>query len=84
VHLEADARIAAILGARQIDVNSRHHQAVDAVGAGLRVSARASDGIIEAIENSEGAFCVGVQWHPETLESAHRRALFGAFVAACA
>jgi putative glutamine amidotransferase len=64
-------------------VNSSHHQAVSDPGPALRVSARAEDGVIEAIEEPAAAFCLGVQWHPERMDSAHRRAIFGGLVAAC-
>ena len=47
------------------EVNSRHHQAVKIVASGLRVSATAPDGVIEAIEDPDAPFCLGVQWHPE-------------------
>ena len=46
-------------------VNSSHHQAIDALGAGLRVSALADDGLIEAVELESRRFVLGVQWHPE-------------------
>jgi putative glutamine amidotransferase len=46
-------------------VNSRHHQAVKAVGHGLVVTATAPDGVIEAVEDPSKRFCLGVQWHPE-------------------
>jgi len=52
--------------AKQIMVNSTHHQAVRASGR-YRVAAVSSDGIIEAIECEEDSFCIGVQWHPELL-----------------
>lgn len=48
-------------------VNSFHHQAVDQLGAGYRVTARAPDGVVEAIEHPDRDFVVGVQWHPEGL-----------------
>jgi putative glutamine amidotransferase len=64
-------------------VNSRHHQSVGRVGAGLTASATAADGIVEAIERADAAFCVGVQWHPENFwRSGEFSPLFDAFVAA--
>jgi putative glutamine amidotransferase len=66
-------------------VNSFHHQAVDQVPPGWSVSARADDGVIEAIETLGERFAVGVQWHPEDLAAADpgTRALWEAFVKAC-
>ena len=52
-----------------LDVNSFHHQAVDNVGERFRVVARSEDGIIEAMESTEYKSIIGVQWHPECLES---------------
>lgn len=46
-------------------VNSRHHQSVGRLGEDLVPSAQSPDGVIEAIERPDAAFCVGVQWHPE-------------------
>ena len=48
-----------------LPVNSFHHQAVRESGMRLRVSARSSDGVIEAVESSEHKSILGVQWHPE-------------------
>jgi len=48
-----------------IDVNSRHHQAVQRTAPGFLVTATAPDGVVEAIERPASRFCVGVQWHPE-------------------
>jgi len=56
--------------AKTIRVNSTHHQAVKKIGTGLRVSARAPDGLIEAVEAEKG-FIIGVQWHPELLYPKH-------------
>lgn len=65
VHIQPGTRLAEILGPVEHPVNSRHHQAVDQVGKGLVVSARAPDGVIEAVEFPEHPFAVGCQWHPE-------------------
>ena len=54
-------------GAGRMFVNSIHHQAVAAPGRRFRVSARAADGVIEAIESIEYKPVIGVQWHPEWL-----------------
>ncbi|MFJ8159956.1 gamma-glutamyl-gamma-aminobutyrate hydrolase family protein [Streptomyces sp. NPDC096136] len=57
-------RIGSLLpGTRQ--VATHHHQAVDRLGAGLVVAARAADGTVEALESTRHRFAVGVQWHPE-------------------
>ncbi|MBI1898533.1 MAG: gamma-glutamyl-gamma-aminobutyrate hydrolase family protein [Acidobacteria bacterium] len=66
-------------------VNSRHHQAVRDVGAGLVVSARAEDGTVEGLENPRNRFAVAVQWHPEDRLPDPRDAnLFEAFAEAVA
>ena len=54
---------------RPLRVNSFHHQAVKAPGDKFRVVAKATDGIIEAIESIEFKSILGVQWHPECLET---------------
>jgi putative glutamine amidotransferase len=88
VTLAAGSRLAEILGADAVAVNSRHHQAVraDRVGQGLVVTARAPDGVIEGLESSVHDFVVGVQWHPEDFVGAGDRfaPLFAAFVARAA
>jgi putative glutamine amidotransferase len=59
-------KLSGILG-RAARVNSFHHQAVDRIADGFRVAAMAPDGVVEAIENPDYDFCIGVQWHPESL-----------------
>jgi putative glutamine amidotransferase len=83
LRIEPGTHLAGILAGDGVAVNSRHHQAVADAGAGLRVSARAEDGVIEAVERAEGPFCIGVQWHPERMEAGHLLRVFGAFVDAC-
>jgi putative glutamine amidotransferase len=65
VETEPGSRLARAFG-EGAAVNSVHHQAIDRLGGGLRASARAPDGVIEAIEDEHGR-AVGVQWHPEFL-----------------
>jgi putative glutamine amidotransferase len=79
----AGTRLAEALGPEPPPVNSLHHQGIASPGDGMRVCARAEDGLIEAIEHDGPQFCVGVQWHPEKMSGLHCRALFGAFLAAC-
>lgn len=56
-------------GAQEVKVNSTHHQAIGQLGTGLIVSAAAPDGIIEAIESINHKYAIGVEWHPEYLNS---------------
>jgi putative glutamine amidotransferase len=64
-------------------VNSRHHQSIARLGGGLTASATAPDGIVEAVERADAAFCVGVQWHPENFwRTGEFSPLFDTFIAA--
>ena len=81
--VEPGTLLEATIGAHPEPVNSAHHQAVASPGEGLRASARAADGVIEAIEGEGEHFCLGVQWHPERTSCAHRTRLFAAFVSRC-
>ena len=88
ISIVAGTRLASVLGDRMdaacgCRVNSRHHQSVGKTGDGLVVSARAEDGVVEAIEKPDVPFCIGVQWHPENFwQSGEFRPLFEAFVRA--
>ena len=73
VTAEPGSKIASALGENPVPVNSRHHQGVGELGAGLVVTARDSeDGMIEAIERPDKRFAVAVQWHPEDQVSNER------------
>lgn len=76
-------RLSEIFGRETLRVNSLHRQAVDELGDGLRVAARDEFRVIQAIEDPNARFRMGVQWHPEFLiyRGAHRK-LFRAFIAA--
>ncbi len=78
------SRIGQIFG-QSFQVNSFHHQAVDRLAPQLEITARAPDGIVEALEHQQKPFVVAVQWHPEAM-AAHcprTQELFRRFVAAC-
>jgi putative glutamine amidotransferase len=88
IRVEAGSKLSQALGPRvdascSCRVNSRHHQSVGRPGTGLVVTATAADGVIEAIENPDARFCIGVQWHPENFwETGEFRPLFDEFVRA--
>lgn len=86
VTLEPESHLAQIYGETHLQVNSRHHQAVDQVGQGLRIAARDEEfQIVEALEQPARRFVLGVQWHPEdqVQSSEEQRRLFQRFVEAC-
>jgi putative glutamine amidotransferase len=64
VRVDPDSKLGEVRG----DVMSHHHQGLGAVGGGLREVAWAEDGIVEAVEDPDKAFLVGVLWHPEAGE----------------
>ena len=68
-----------IVGGESMMVNSSHHQAVRDPGS-ARANARASDGVIEGIEDPRFRFCLGVQWHPEFLIDEGDARIFAALV----
>ena len=69
VTLHKNSEIYRLYGTQNIFVNSFHHQAVSAPGKRFWVTATAPDGTIEAIESTEQKSILGVQWHPEWLDS---------------
>jgi putative glutamine amidotransferase len=84
VRIETKTRLYAILGTKEIWVNGKHPQAVKDPAPGLVVSARAKDGVIEAVEHPASPFVLGVQWHPEGTwrDDPYSKKLFCAFVEA--
>lgn len=83
--IDPQARLAWLMDATSLPVNSLHHQALKDVAPRLAVTARAPDGVIEAVEASDHPFAIGVQWHPEELaaEDARAQRLLDALVDAC-
>jgi putative glutamine amidotransferase len=86
LQLASESWLAARLGPTPVAANTLHHQALKAVAPGLRVTATAEDGVIEAVEGSGEHFVVAVQCHPEHLWAAAEprwKAVFDDFVAVC-
>ncbi len=79
ISIDEQSKLGTALGASAV-VKSHHHQAPEKIGRGINVTARSSDGTIEAIEVAGFRYFVGVLWHPE--EGASRR-LFESFIRAC-
>lgn len=67
VKVEKGTQLYSLCQSERIEVNTFHHQSVKELGRGMKVSATAPDGIIEAIESGDGRI-IGVQWHPELLQ----------------
>lgn len=86
VRVDANSSLAKALGSDCLTTNSFHHQALARIANELRVTARASDGIVEGAEATDPTWwMLGVQWHPEELTNATEpwdRNLFAAFARA--
>jgi putative glutamine amidotransferase len=67
VRITPGTLLAALVGDGPLPANSTHHQAVREPGAGVLVSGRTADGVVEAIELPDLPFALGVQWHPEAV-----------------
>ena len=67
VDIEAGSLLETIFSQQTLYVNSFHHQAVSEPGSLFRVTARAKDGTVEAMESTEMKSIIGVQWHPECM-----------------
>lgn len=85
VEIEGKSLLYRLLGETEIGVNSLHHQAVLEIPPDFIQNALASDGIIEGIEKPGAKFCIGVQWHPESMMETeeHSKVLFRGFIEAC-
>ncbi len=78
VYLNTNSKLYDIIGKEKIKVNSRHHDYIKHTN--LKVSAISSDGIIEAVEDREKKFFLGVQWHPESIMDENSQKLFHYFI----
>lgn len=87
VQLDKGSLLESIAGSERIQVNSYHHQSLKEVPSDFKVTAVASDGIVEAIESTDEQFVLGVQWHPEALSAAGDAVslrIFERFISECA
>jgi putative glutamine amidotransferase len=83
VNIENDSKLFQLLGSERVRVNSLHHQSIGRIASELRVVARSSDGVVEAVEYVyPSTFTIGVQWHPESMAStnAQMNNLFAEFI----
>lgn len=74
-----------IEGSKTFRVNSLHQQGIRSLGSALRIEARATDGLVEAVSLPQHPFALAVQWHPEWQSEASpsSRQLFAGFIHAC-
>lgn len=87
LHIERNTRLHGIFGSEHTTVNTTHHQANTDIAPGFRVSGRAPDGTVEAIEPTPDGkyadkYIMGVQWHPEKLPAPQHQELFDDLVRA--
>ncbi len=84
IQIAAGSRLAQIIGAETMAVNSLHHQALKDMADGLTATAWAADGVIEAAEMPAKRFVIAIQCHPEELarHQTESQRLFAAFIAA--
>lgn len=67
VNIDKNSLLYQLVNETKIKVNSRHHQANRNIAKSLKISGRANDGVIEAIESTDHRFVLGLQWHPENM-----------------
>jgi putative glutamine amidotransferase len=85
--IEPESQFARLAGTNEARVNSSHHQSVKEPGQGLRIAARAPDGVVEAVEwTGDSNWVTGVQWHPERMAATDvlAQSLFRSLVSAAA
>lgn len=89
IRVESGTKVDNLKNRQHIIVNSYHHQATRTLPSGFSVTARAADGVVEAIESETHQFIVGTQYHPEMLSGRkksivgkHATRIFNAFIKA--
>ncbi len=84
IDIDSESILQGILG-KECLVNSFHHLAIKEVSPNFKVTARAKDGVIEAIEGNTESFVMGVQWHPEMMGKKYEnmQQIFNLFINEC-
>lgn len=84
IEIKEGSKLFEIIGEKTIRVNSMHHQGIAELSPQLEATARAKDGLVEAVEIPDMTYGLAIQWHPEFLwpKRAYERDLFKAFVKA--
>jgi putative glutamine amidotransferase len=83
IEIAPGSHLASVLGVTSCRVNAIHSQAIRSVGRGLSIVAREPTGVVQAVEQSDHRYRIGVQWHPEYIPQHKRqRGLFEGLVRA--
>jgi putative glutamine amidotransferase len=82
LNVEPTSKLATIIQSTTIFANTHHHQAINKLANGLRVSAHSEDSVIEAVESVDNGYAIGIQCHPESLETVEPKwcLVFASFV----
>lgn len=67
INIEKESIIYEIFNKEKLVVNSQHHQSIKSLGNNLKITAKSSDGVVEAIESTDERLVLGVQFHPEAM-----------------
>ena len=84
IAIKSGSLLEGILKKDSAKVNSMHKQSISSLGSGLQVTAQEPNGVIQAIENPDRDFYMGLQFHPELMiHESEARKIFSSFVRAC-
>ena len=83
VNIQSKTKLSEILNTDLIWTNSSHHQSVNRLGKNIKLNAIALDGVVEGIEHDLHKWCVGVQWHPEFLNTKYDKMIIKDFIEHC-
>lgn len=83
VKIQSKTKLSEILNTDLIWTNSSHHQSVNRLGENIKLNAIALDGVVEGIEHDLHKWCVGVQWHPEFLNTKYDKMIIKDFIEHC-